>query len=171
MEELKGERVVLAPTVAGDANELRRIVATPEVLDRWGPQEPAWPFDDEATETWTVWHDGRVAGLIQAGEESEPRYRHAWIDVFLDPVLCGAGLGTDAVYTLARHLVCDRGHHRLVIDPAADNARAIRCYEKVGFRPVGAMRSYERDVRGEGWHDGLLMDLVASELPERPPGS
>jgi aminoglycoside 6'-N-acetyltransferase len=33
--------------------------------------------------------------------------------------------------------VHDRGHHRLVIDPAADNERAIRCYERVGFRRIG----------------------------------
>jgi aminoglycoside 6'-N-acetyltransferase len=28
---------------------------------------------------------------------------------------------------------------------------------------VGVMRSYERDVDGEGWHDGLLMELIAGE--------
>ena len=25
------------------------------------------------------------------------------------------------------------------------------------------MRRYERDAGGEGWHDGLLMELVAGE--------
>ncbi|MGH3482353.1 MAG: GNAT family N-acetyltransferase, partial [Nocardioidaceae bacterium] len=52
---------------------------------------------------------------------------------------------------------------RIVIDPAADNPAAIRCYEKVGFRPVGIMRRYERDADGS-WHDGVLMDLLADEL-------
>ena len=73
------------------------------------------------------------------------------------------GLGTDAVRTLARYLVHELGHHRLVIDPAADNRRAVRCYEKAGFRPVGVMRRYERGSDGT-FHDGLLMDLLASEL-------
>ena len=54
-------------------------------------------------------------------------------------------------------------YRRLVIDPAADNAAAIRCYRKVGFRPVGIMRQYERGPDGS-WHDGLLMDLLAEEL-------
>jgi aminoglycoside 6'-N-acetyltransferase len=31
--------------------------------------------------------DGRVAGLIQFSEELEPKYRHAGIDLFLDPAL------------------------------------------------------------------------------------
>ena len=90
-------------------------------------------------------------------------YKHAGIDLYLDPALHGLGLGTDAVRTLARHLFANHGHHRLVIDPAADNVAAIRCYSKVGFRPVGVMRRYERGLDGS-WHDGLLMDLLADEL-------
>ena len=35
------------------------------------------------------------------------------------------------------------------------------------FRPVGVMRRYERDADGSGWHDGLLMDLLAEELRQR----
>jgi aminoglycoside 6'-N-acetyltransferase len=50
-----------------------------------------------------------------------------------------------------------------VIDPAADNQAAIHCYSKVGFRPVGVMRNYERGMDGT-WRDGLLMDLLAGEL-------
>jgi aminoglycoside 6'-N-acetyltransferase len=60
-------------------------------------------------------------------------------------------------------LIDDRGHHRITIDPAASNAAAIRAYEKAGFRPVGIMRRYERNVGAEGWHDGLLMELIAGE--------
>jgi aminoglycoside 6'-N-acetyltransferase len=73
------------------------------------------------------------------------------------------GLGTDVVRTMAHDLVGDRGHHRLVIDPVTHNARAIRCYEKVGFRLVGVMREYEQDRDGI-WHDGVLLDLLAREL-------
>ncbi len=94
---------------------------------------------------------------------SGPDYRHAGIDLFLNPAAHGSGLGTDAVRTLARHLIDECGYHRLVIDPAADNIAAIRCYEKVGFRPVGIMRQYERGP-DDTWHDGLLMDLLAAEL-------
>ena len=64
---------------------------------------------------------------------------------------------------VVRLLIGERGHHRVTIDPAASNAAAIRAYEKVGFRPVGIMRRYERDADGNGWHDGLLMDLLAGE--------
>ncbi len=107
--------------------------------------------------------DGRVAGLIDYWEEPEPKYRRAEIDMFLDPALHGQGLGTEVMRRVVRHLIGERGHHRITIDPAAENVAAIRCYEKVGFHRVGVMRRYERDVGGEGWHDGLLMELLAGE--------
>jgi aminoglycoside 6'-N-acetyltransferase len=157
---------VLAPAEPGHVEELRRILHTPVVHQRWGDDDaaPDWPFDDPSTSRFAVLVDGSVRGLVQYAEETEPAYRHASIDIFLDPAVHGQGLGRDAVHTLARHLIQDRGHHRLTIDPAADNEPAIRCYTAVGFRPVGVLRRYERDAAGGGWHDGLLMDLVAEEL-------
>jgi aminoglycoside 6'-N-acetyltransferase len=65
-------------------------------------------------------------------------------------------------------LFTERGHHRITIDPAAANTPAIRCYEKVGFRPVGIMRRYERVREDRDWHDGLLMDLLAEDLLNSP---
>src|SRR5712691_10868508 len=104
-----------------------------------------------------------MGGASTLGEELTPKYRHATIDLFLDPALHGRGLGTEAVRQVVRHLIEDRDHHRITIDPATTNLAAIRTYEKVGFKPVGVMRSYERDADGGGWHDGLLMELLAGE--------
>ncbi|MGF1429815.1 GNAT family N-acetyltransferase [Kitasatospora sp. LaBMicrA B282] len=165
---LHGARVLLRPVTGADIPALAAIRRTPEVYRRWrgGPDLEAAVAEDLAepdSHPLVIVHQGEVAGAIQWSEESEPEYRHASIDIYLDPALHGRGLGTDAVRTLARHLITAHGHHRLVIDPAADNAAAIRCYQKVGFRPVGVMRRYERGADGE-WHDGLLMDLLAAEL-------
>jgi aminoglycoside 6'-N-acetyltransferase len=66
---------------------------------------------------------------------------------------------------LAGYLFEQRGHHRLTIDPAAANDRAIRSYSTVGFRPVGVMRQYERGPDGR-FHDGLLMDMLRGELTD-----
>lgn len=64
--------------------------------------------------------------------------------------------------SLRMDLFDDRGHHRLTIDPAADNGAAIACYRKVGFRDVGVMRAYERRPDGS-WADGLLLDMLATD--------
>jgi aminoglycoside 6'-N-acetyltransferase len=157
--------MILRPLAEGDEAELLRIHRTPEVARWWDVPDEGFPWTDESDATrLTIEVDGAVAGLIQFWEEVDPKYRHAAIDVFLDPALHGRGLGAEAVRRVVRHLIDDRGHHRLTIDPAAENAAAIRTYEKVGFRPVGVMRRYERDVGGGGgWHDGLLMELLAGE--------
>jgi aminoglycoside 6'-N-acetyltransferase len=90
-------------------------------------------------------------------------YRHAGMDIFLVAAARGRGAGTDAIRTLSRWLIDELGHHRLVIDPSADNAAAIRVYEKVGFKPIGVLREYQLDARG-AWEDCLYMDLLAREL-------
>jgi aminoglycoside 6'-N-acetyltransferase len=151
----------LRPLRSDDADELRRIMLTGAVRRWWGPPEPGFPVDDdpEATRS-TIVVNGAVAGLVQYGEELEPRYRHATVDLYLDPAVHGRGIGTEVLRRVVHHLVTERGHHRVTIDPARANVAAIRSYEKAGFRPVGVLRSYERDPDGPDWHDGLLMEFV-----------
>jgi RimJ/RimL family protein N-acetyltransferase len=100
-------------------------------------------------------------GTVNALAARTTTLRLGTIDVFLDPALHGRGLGTEAVRRLTDLLFDERGHHRITIDPAVTNAQAIKAYTKVGFRPVGTLRQYERDTGGDGWHDGLLMELLA----------
>jgi aminoglycoside 6'-N-acetyltransferase len=164
---LRGRHVVLRPVVPDDVERLIAIQAQPGIARWWGaPDEANVRRKAEATgdpEVFAVEANDELVGLIQYNEENEPDFRHAGIDIFLAEQVHGLGLGTDAIRTLARYLIDERGHHRLTIDPAADNAIAIRVYEKVGFRPVGLLREYWRSPDGT-WRDGLLMDLLAREL-------
>ncbi len=156
--------VLLRPLVAADARQLRRIHQTPAVRRWWDAPDPGFPLDDEPGATrLTIEVDGAVAGMVQYVEEPEPRYRHAGIDLFLDPGLHNRGIGTEVVKRVVHTLTTTRGHHRITIDPAAANTAAIRAYEKAGFTAVGIMRSYERDSGADGWHDGLLMEYVISD--------
>lgn len=154
------DRLTLRPLTEGDEEELLRIHRTPEVARWWGLPEDGFPWDEPESTRFVIEVDGAVAGIIQYWEEPESKYRHAGVDLFLDPALHGQGLGSEAVHRVVRQLIEERGHHRVTIDPAAGNLAAIRAYEKVGFRRVGVMRAYERDVDGGGWHDGVLMELV-----------
>jgi aminoglycoside 6'-N-acetyltransferase len=162
---LRGERVLLRRGRPEDTDRLFQIRNEPEVIRWWGSDEIEEISEQfiEADEGFVIEADGEVIGAIQYHEEDDPMYRHAGIDIFLTASRHGQGLGTEAIRLLARHLFEERGHHRLTIDPAADNAAAIRAYEKVGFRRVGIMRNYERGPDGV-WHDGLLMDMLREEL-------
>lgn len=166
MAVLKGERVLLRRGRPEDADALVRIRNEPEVARRWGNADVEGEVEEGFIgngKGFVIEVDGEVVGAIQYGEEDDPTYRHANMDIFLATSRHGQGLGAEAIRVLARHLFEERGHHRLTIDPAADNVAAIRAYERAGFRAVGIMRSYERGPDGV-WHDGLLMDMLHEEL-------
>jgi len=164
---LQGPRVTLRPLVPEDRARLHDILAEPEVARWFGPggaeASAAELYAHEPGSSFVIEVDGTAAGWIGYSEEHDEDYRHAGIDLFLTTSRHGQGLGTEAVRAMVRHLILDRGHRRLTIDPAAANLRAIAAYRKAGFRPVGIMRDYERGADGS-WHDGLLMDLLAEDL-------
>jgi aminoglycoside 6'-N-acetyltransferase len=163
---LRGERVTLRPLEAADVPRLVEIAADPEVA-RWWPgvseEDLRRLIESGDVFSFAIELEGELIGLAQAGEERDPDYRHASVDLFLGTAWHGRGLGADTVRTLVRWLFEDRGHHRITIDPAAANERAIRSYERAGFKRVGVMRRYERSADGE-WHDGLLLDLLPEDL-------
>jgi aminoglycoside 6'-N-acetyltransferase len=160
---LTGGRVRLRPAGPADLDAILAIASEPVVAEWWGePSRTAVASELESQgpelASLVIEAEGEVAGLIQYHEELEPDFRHAGIDLFLGARWHGRGLGGEALRLLADWLLGVRGHHRITIDPAADNVRAIRSYARAGFRPVGTMRRYQR-LRGE-WRDGLLMELV-----------
>jgi aminoglycoside 6'-N-acetyltransferase len=166
MVRLEGEQVVVRSLTDADHGALETVMASPGVRAWW------WDFDigdfarhttEPDVEPFVIEHADDVVGYLQVSEEDSAQYRFAGIDLALRDDAQGRGLGSDAVRTIARFLFETRRHHRLTIDPALANARAIRCYEKVGFARVGVLREYERGTDGT-WHDGLLMELLARDL-------
>src|SRR5512139_872398 len=86
---LHGALVELRPATADDVPELTHIRATPEVFERWGggpdfAATVAEELADDEVHVLVIVHDGRLVGFIQWTEETEPDYRHASIDIYLD---------------------------------------------------------------------------------------
>lgn len=163
---LCGEQVTLRPLRESDADTLAAAIPADESAAPW------WGTDSEKVRRWltedrptslAIDVGNTLVGAILYHEETDPDYHFAGIDIVVLAPYAGRGLGPDALRALARYLFEERGHHRIIIDPAAKNHRAIRAYEKVGFRTVGIMRRYERDPDGE-WRDGLLMEMLDDEL-------
>ncbi len=92
-----------------------------------------------------------------------PIVRSAWMSIMIgETTLQGRGLGTDAVRAVCRHAFVDLGLNKVELDVLAENTRAIRCYEKVGFKGEvlkrGAM--FKQGV----FKDELRMGLLREDL-------
>lgn len=84
------------------------------------------------------------------------------VDLFLgDPARWGRGLGTAALTLLVDHLLVDEAARCVIVDPWVGNERAIRSYEKVGFRRRKVLAEHEVH-EGEA-RDCLLMVLDAAD--------
>lgn len=91
-----------------------------------------------------TWRSGDAELRIRIGE------RHLW----------DRGYGTDAVLTLLEHAFRHMSLSRVYLRVFAANARAIRCYEKAGFRKEGRLR---RRTRSGTMSEILLMRILRDE--------
>jgi aminoglycoside 6'-N-acetyltransferase len=153
-------QIDLAPLDLAHTKRLRELHRQPGVLKWWGPMETGFPFDEPESQRFAILVDGDVAGLIQWGDDSYEETRHAYVDIFVGDDYAGRGIGTEAMRQLTQKLIDEHGYHRITLDPAVENAAAIRSYEKVGFRAVGTQRRAYLEDESKEWRDELLMELV-----------
>jgi RimJ/RimL family protein N-acetyltransferase len=86
---------------------------------------------------------------------------NAELAIYMDRDHIGSGWGTDAERTLLEFGFGTLGLQRVWLTVNADNARAIRSYEKVGFQREGVMRRSFR-IRGR-LTDTVMMAILREE--------
>ena len=163
-------RLRLRPPQGADLSPLTAILAEPAVARFWPGYDAARVRGEviEAEEGLTVLVIERggseVVGMVQHEVSSDPEYPSAELDLFLATRCHGQGLGGEVLRAVLGELFEARGVHRVTVDPAAANTRAVRAFTRAGFRTVGLMRAYQRAPDGSV-HDGLLMELLAGDRP------
>ena len=173
---IAGLRLRLRPVEEGDLAAILRWLREPEVLFWWDDALPdieaarhEYLDPDAHVPLWRylIEEHGRGIGFAQwyhayFGADYE---RSAGIDIFIgEPEARDRGLGTEAVRMLLKHLFEVRGVHRVTIDPETGNVRAIRAYQKAGFRLDGVLR-HNDFLRGE-YVDTQMMSILEDEWPE-----
>jgi len=124
----------------------------------------AWLSDDFG---WVLDLDGRFVGYVGL-HHLEPHDMRAALRIGLaDETLLGRGLGAEAIRLVAQFAFEALGLHRMSLRVLATNERAIRCYEKCGFRHEGREREAARV--GSGWVDDLIMGLLPADLAASRP--
>jgi RimJ/RimL family protein N-acetyltransferase len=84
----------------------------------------------------------------------------------LVPAARGRGIALEASRALVRHLLAERGFHRLELEVYAFNETALRLADRVGYVREGVKRqAYRRHGR---WNDAVLFSLLREDLDDAP---
>lgn len=103
-----------------------------------------------------------LIGTLGFKEINGPARSAALFIVIGDKTYWSKGYGTDALIIFTRFLFTQWNFHRISLDTWDKNIRAIRAYEKVGFKIEGRQRE-ARYVLGN-YHDAILMGLLRTEF-------
>ena len=141
----------LAPVRASTAEAIAEQVARSEAQpDEFGVQ--------------VIEVDGERAGTF-AWELVNRRSRIASVSgLAIDPAFRGRGVGVEAARAMQRHLIRERGLHRLQMEIYGFNERALRHAERAGWVREGVRR--RAYWRNETWVDGILFGFVEEELDD-----
>lgn len=104
--------------------------------------------------------DDKLIGTIGMWIERTHGDAFVWI-IIGDREYWGKGYGSDAMRVMLRYAFMELNLHRVSLGVYGFNQRAIRSYEKVGFKHEGAMRSALNRM-GRRW-DQLLMGILRAE--------
>ena len=77
----------------------------------------------------------------------------------------GKGYGTDSMMTILDYAFNQLNLHKVYLRVYSNNPRAIRCYEKCGFRKEGVQR--EHRYRNNKYYDDVLMGILKKEFLKR----
>ena len=155
---------------AGDYSLLSRWLTDPRVLEFYEGRDNPFPLErvKEKYAPRVLANEGVVSCMMEYGchpigylqfyvadpaeYQFEGRGKVYALDLFIgEPEYWGKGIGTQFVCLLLSYLFEIKDADWVIIDPHVDNARAIRAYEKCGFRKIKLLPRHE-------WHEGRYVD-------------
>ena len=174
-------RIGFVPVCAAHLPMLAEWMARPHWRRWWGDPDSELDLIRDMIEGRDSTHpfiftlDDQPAGYIQvwfiADQRDDPEVlaEYPWLTLLSETTVgvdlslaneseLGKGIGSTAVRLFTQNL-WDAGHRTIVIDPDPDNARAVRAYEKAGFRPIPELLGRTGDC--------LLMQFIPSESNRR----
>ena len=168
---LKSERLAIRELIEDDKLLMVKWLSDPEVLqfyegrdrplDLAQVEEDFYGEVDDETRCLILYEEQPI-GYVQfypVGEEERLVYGYLdpaeilyGMDQFIgEPAYWNKGIGTELVEMLVAYLLNEKNADRVVMDPQTWNVRAIRCYEKCGFKKVKLLPKHE-------WHEGEYRD-------------
>lgn len=184
MRQETGTDITFTPVTAADLPLLADWLTLPHWREWWSGDAGTeighireMIESSDSTRPFLFWLDGRPVGYIQvwriADARVEPWLTEApWVmdlpddtvgvDLSIGPAaLLSQGIGSRALSAFVVLLRAE-GHRTIIIDPDPANTRAVRAYEKAGFRPIPELKGRTGDcllMRHEGGQPAFFASI------------
>ena len=174
--EIRGKKVVLIPIKAGEKDEFYKLATETGGSKFWyGEKGRAQYTKEKFFEDWNdgyfdenfpekgqcfwIVMEGNKIGQINYNAIDKDK-KEVELDIIIgDSKDMGKGYGTDALKTLAKYLFDNFDVSKVWIEARANNPRAIRAYEKAGFKKEALFGKAD-------YFEGELVDKVRCILEE-----
>ncbi len=172
---IETKQFVMRSVEPEDAKFLADLLNDQEVRDSLGAYNLVFPTSVELEEKWiadaikrsdqavmilTKRATGKPLGLVVLSDMNL-RNASAHLSIILERKSWDKGYGTEAVSGVLIHLFGKMNMHRVWLRVDQRNARAIRCYEKCGFRMDGTLR--EDHFANGSWRSSYVMSILSSD--------
>lgn len=111
---------------------------------------------------WVIEKEGSLIGEIRLDNLNRADRRTSLALGLFDPSRLGQGIGPVAISLVLAYAFGTLNLHRVSLRVLVYNTRAIRAYEKCGFRVEG--RERETAFVNNAWHDDLIMGILSHEF-------
>ena len=179
MSRITGERVALREFRQEDISGIRSWVTDIETTKTLGGayMRPQTWEQSERYLSHLLEGDAGGVNLVIAERESlrylgqcsllmaDHTARHAELAVVMCPVCQNQGLGQEGIGLMLDYAFRQMNMNRVYLKVHADNARAVRCYEKCGFVREGILRQHAY-FDGE-YRDVICMGILRSEYEQK----
>jgi RimJ/RimL family protein N-acetyltransferase len=170
---IMGERIRLRAIERGDIPTFVRWFNDPEVRQYL---EVLMPMSQAQGEHWLEAYldkgdshifgietlDGSLIGSVGLSDMDWQNRRAVLSIVIGERKYWDNGYGTEAITTLLRFAFEEMNLHRVSLHVFDYNQRAMRCYEKCGFKQEGRLR--QARFHSGKYHDELVMGILRDEL-------
>jgi RimJ/RimL family protein N-acetyltransferase len=174
--ELTNGRIKIRPIKEEDKYIVKKWLSDPEVLQFYEGRDRPFTLEmveekfvkgsPESARCIIVFEDREIGYLqyYRIDEEERKKYGYSQsqeviygTDQFIgESVLWNQGIGTLMINEVKKYLTETKGADLLVMDPMVWNERAIKCYEKCGYKKIKILPQNEFH---EGiWHDAWLVE-------------
>ncbi len=176
-KKLVGEHIYLSPIRVEDVEKYTEWMNDFETTDYTGRSSQIYTVENERK-----WLEGsiedksnQIFGIVVLENDKligncgihkiDSKNRNATLGIFIgDKEERNKGYGTETIKLLLDYGFNYLNLHEIQLDVMSFNERAIRCYEKAGFKQYGRRRESEY-VNGK-YYDRISMDILKSEFKE-----